>query len=166
MSISLFPLKAANTTFMTVCNISSLSLPRMQDGKSLTLSWRSFPRWGRECVYICFDYEGGQYIKKRLWRTKVNILRFPVGYLNATINRDTWNTEQEIGTDRSRQTQPNLWGDGYKLGFGLIRGRGSGSWTGFGPIQPSFALKPTPLAGFPDPLLTLHKFCESTKAQW
>jgi len=36
-----FPYKVANTSFMTVCNLSPLRLPRIQHQKSRKLGWRS-----------------------------------------------------------------------------------------------------------------------------
>jgi len=48
------PLKAANTSFMDVCNQSPVRLPKMQDQKSLVLSWCTFSGWGRERIAIIF----------------------------------------------------------------------------------------------------------------
>ena len=47
ISLSLLPIKAANNSFSTVCNVSHHILPKIHDQQSLTLHWRSFPRWGR-----------------------------------------------------------------------------------------------------------------------
>jgi len=37
-----------------------LILPKMQDQKSSTLCWRSFSRWGRKGIAVCFENKGGQ----------------------------------------------------------------------------------------------------------
>jgi len=101
VSLSLFPLMAPNTSFINVCNLLPLRLPMMHDQKSLMLHCHSFLWWGRERVSVCSDYNGIQFIKNRQWRTKVNILRLTVGYLNVTLNWKTLNTELEIGTEGS-----------------------------------------------------------------
>jgi len=127
----------------------------MQDQKPLTLHWRSFPWWGREQVSPSFDYKGVQYIQKEQQCTIVNILRFTVGYLNATINRTTLNVEPEIGPDGSSPTWRNPSVDEYAAGldcheaacpvFGWVKYR----------TEPFIWSQPGPLAGYLDPLLTL-----------
>jgi len=57
---AMLPLKAANTSFMTVCNPLALRQPRMQNHKLLMLPWRSFSGWGWEGVPLFCDYNGGQ----------------------------------------------------------------------------------------------------------
>jgi len=50
VSLSLLPIKAANNSFMTVCNLSTIRLHRMYDQTSLTLCWHSFSRCSTESV--------------------------------------------------------------------------------------------------------------------
>jgi len=113
---------------MTICNQCLLWLPRMQDLKSLTLHWRSFPGWGREHLSTYFDHKGGQYIQKQHRHTIVDISRFTVGYLNATMYRTTWNAKREIGPNGSSQTRRNPRVDAYRAGYWLPRSSRSGFW--------------------------------------
>ena len=75
--------------------------------------------------------------------------------MNATINRKTRNAEPEIGPGRSRQTQRNPRVDGY--GARLDRQEADGRVVGWfwNQTKPFLQSKPGPLAGYPDPLLTL-----------
>jgi len=71
--------------------------------------------------------------------------------INSSISEcdhqcETWNTEPEIGTDRSTQTQRNPRVDGYGSGFGLPRVRRSGFWSVLEPNWPGFVV-PTRTAG-------------------
>ena len=50
VSHSLLPIKSANTSFMTICNLSPPRLPKMHDQESLTLRWHSFLRGGSNIV--------------------------------------------------------------------------------------------------------------------
>ena len=52
-----------------------------------------------------------------------------VGYLNATINRNTRQREPESETDRSSHTRPNPRVDRYGYGLDMPRSWGSGFWT-------------------------------------
>jgi len=140
VSLRLLPIKEANTSFMTVCNRLPLRLPKMQYQQLLTLHWRSFPGWGREHVSPLFDYKGGQYIQKEQWHTILNIWRLTVGYLNVTINRTTWNAEQQIGPDGSIETWQNRLVDGSGSMFGLLRSCGSGFCMGLDPNRSVFAV--------------------------
>ena len=77
--LSVWPIKAANNSFMTEYNLSELWFPRTNQQKSLTFRWRSFSWWGREGVAICFAYKGGQ--------------EFLCDWLQpivAVISQDTW----------------------------------------------------------------------------
>jgi len=121
ISLSLLRWNTANTSFMIVCIQSPPRLPFMQEQKSLTHHWVSCSGWGRECVSLVFSYKRSRFIRKGQWCTKVNLSRLAVRYLNATINRKTWNTEPEIGTDGSSQTRQILRVDGYGSGFGPPR---------------------------------------------
>jgi hypothetical protein len=105
VSVSLLHIKAAYTSFMNVWIQLPLRLPKVQDQKSLTRRRLSFSGWGREQFLLVFDYKGGQYIRKEQRSTNVNILRFAIGYLNATRNRITQIPEPEIGTDGCSQTR-------------------------------------------------------------
>jgi hypothetical protein len=114
---------------MIVCIQSPSRLPMKHDQKSLTHHWLSCSRWGREHVTLVFSYNGGWFIRKGHWRTKVNNLQFPVGYQNVTINRNTWHTEPEIRTNESSQLWHNLQFDGYGSGIGPSRRSSSGYGT-------------------------------------
>jgi len=94
------------------------------------LHWRSSSGRGGDCVSLFFDYKGSQYIKKRIWHTKVHILQLTVGCLNATICRNTQKAKLEIGTDRYSQTRQNPHLDTYRYGFGPLRGSRLDFWTG------------------------------------
>ena len=131
VSLSLLLINAAYTSFMNVCIQLPLRLPKMQDQKSLTCHWLSFSEWGRERVSLLFEYKGGQYIRNGQRYTIVKILRLAKGYLNATINSNTWKLEPEVGTNRSGQTWWNPHDTRYRSGFGPPRCSGSGFWTGF-----------------------------------
>jgi len=54
-------MKAANDLFLTVCNLSHPILPTIHDQQLLTLRWRTFLRWGREGIAICFAFKGSQW---------------------------------------------------------------------------------------------------------
>jgi len=93
----------------------------------------------------------------------VNILRLTVAYLNATINveHETRNRRLEpIGLAKPSETH-RLMGMGPGLAcqesagrvFGRVRNR----------TDPFLRSKPGPLAGYPDPLLTL---CQSHQSTW
>jgi len=60
--LTLLPIKDANTLIMRIHYQVAFLLPDLQDQKLLTLRWRSFWRWGRECVAFCFAYSGCQHI--------------------------------------------------------------------------------------------------------
>jgi len=55
-------IKAADSWYIDVCNHSPIGLPKMQDQKSLTLRWRSFSEWVRECVTFSFAYKSSLYL--------------------------------------------------------------------------------------------------------
>jgi len=129
VSLPVLPMKLANTSGMTICNLWPLILTKMQDKKSLTLRWRSFPRWFRERLSPFFDHQCSHYIQKEHRGTIVNILRLVVGCLNATIDRATRNAELVIGPDMSSETQWNPQVDGWGAGFGPPRSCRSGFWT-------------------------------------
>jgi len=52
--LSLLPIKAANTVFMTICNLSHHRLPKIHDQESLTLLWRSFCHG---CIHIMHSFD-------------------------------------------------------------------------------------------------------------
>jgi len=107
---------------------------------------------GSVFLFLSFAYKGGQYIKQRQWHTKVNILQLTVGYLNATMNRETRNPEPEIGTDRWSQTRRNPRVDEARAGFGLPRSCGTGFWTGLEPNQPIFPVQTRTTGRLPGPV--------------
>jgi len=94
-------IEAANHSFIDRCDQAPLRLPKMQDYQLLTLDWRSFSGWGSEHLTTCLLYKCYQYIRKLQCSTIVNIVQWPVGYLNATINRKTRNAERHIEHDGS-----------------------------------------------------------------
>ena len=55
------PIQAAISLFMDGCDQVPHILPKMQNKKSSTLRWHSFPRWGGERCAFSFPYKGGQY---------------------------------------------------------------------------------------------------------
>jgi len=124
----------------------------MQDHQLLTLHWRSFSGWGRERLCTCLLYKGCQYIRKYQCSTIVNTLQLTVWYLNATINRKTWNAEPEIGPDRSSQTRQNLQVEKYRAGFWPPRTSGSGFWTVLEPNQTIFPVHTRTAGGVLGPI--------------
>jgi len=151
ISDSLLHWNAANTSFMIICIQSPPRLPMMQDWQSLTRCWLLYSWWGRECVSLVFGCKCGRYIRKEQWLTIVHILSWAVGYLNATRKRKTWNTEPEIGTDRSSQTRQNPWVDWYGSGFAQTRRRKSGFGRFMNRTEHYLRSKTRPLAGHLDP---------------
>ena len=56
------PIKASNSWYIDVCDHSPVGLPKVQEQKLLTLCWRSFSEWGRECVTFSFAYKCSLYL--------------------------------------------------------------------------------------------------------
>ena len=86
----------------------------------------------------------------------VNILRFTVAYLNATIivKPETQNRRLEpTGLAKPRETR-GLTGTG--LGLARQESAGQGFWRFWNWIDMILRSKPGPLPGHPDPLLTLN----------
>jgi len=137
---------------MNVCIQFPFRLPKMQDEKSLTLSWLLFSAWGQEHISLVFGYKGGQYIQERQWHTKVNTVQLAVGYLNATINRKTWIPQPEIGTDGSSQTLRQQQVLGYGSWFGPQRCSGAGLKTGLEPNRTVFVVLTSTACGLPGPV--------------
>jgi len=104
---------------MIICIQSPSRLLMMQDQKSLTRRWLSCSGWSKDRVSLVFSYKGCRFIQKGQWCAKVNILRLTVGYLNATINRKTRNTEPVMGTNGSSKTRQNPWVEWYGCGWGF-----------------------------------------------
>jgi len=124
----------------------------MQDLKSLTLRWHSFPGCVRERLSTYFNHLSGQYIQNEQWRSIVNILRLTVGYLNATINRTTRNEKLEIGPDRSSQTQRNPRVNMYGARLRPPRSSGPGFWTVLEPNRTVFLVQTQTAGGLPRPV--------------
>jgi len=103
-------------------------------------------------VSVVFSDKGSRFIRKGQSPTKVDILRLAVGYLHATINRKTQNTEPEIGTDGSSQTWQNSRVDGYRSGFGPPRRCGLGFWMVQKPNQSVFPVRSRTAGGLPGPV--------------
>jgi hypothetical protein len=137
VSLSLMLIQAGYTSFMNDCIQLPLRLPKMQDQKSLSHRWLSFSGWGRERSSLNFDHNSGQYSRKEQWYTNVNVLRLAIGYLNATINRNTQNQEPEIVTDGSRQSRQHPRVSRFMAVFGPPRYCRSGFWKGLQPTRTS-----------------------------
>ena len=152
MSLFVLPIKHANTSVMTICNLWPLRLPKMQDQKSLTLRWCSFPGSGRECLSPSFDHQGGHHIQKRTPRYNLNILQLILGYFNTTMNWTVWNAEQEIGPDGSSQTRRNPGITRYVARSGPPRSCGCGFWTVLQPNRTIFPVRIRTAGGFPWPI--------------
>jgi len=153
--LSLLGWNMANTSFMIVCIQSASRLLMMQDQKSLMRRWLSCSGWGKERVSLVFSYNRGRFIWKGQWCAKVNILRLTVGYLNATIKDipETQNRRLEpTGFAKPGKTR-RLTGTGPGLAGQDTAGRVFGRF--WKRTEPSFWSVPGPLAGNPDPLLTL-----------
>lgn len=118
-------MKAANTSFMAVCNQSPLRVPRIHKQRLLMLCPHLLFGCGRQRISVVFEHYGGQYIKKRQGRTKVIILQCTVEYLNATIHRKTQKPEPEVGADRCNRPRQILQVDRDGSQFGRPRGGGS-----------------------------------------
>jgi len=61
MTLTILPIKAANTSIMGTGRTIALGLLKMQHTKSLTLCWRSFSDCDCDHVVVCFAYRGCQY---------------------------------------------------------------------------------------------------------
>jgi len=157
VGMSLSPLRwnRANTSFMIVAIQSPPPLPMIQEQQSLIRHRLSCSGWGMERVSVVLSFTGRRFTQNGQWSTKVNIVRFAVGYLNASINRKTRNTEPEIGINGSGQTMQDLQVDRYGSGFAPPVPSGSRPWTDLEPHRTILRSKPRPLAGYPNPLLTL-----------
>jgi len=138
--------------FMAVCKQLPPRLPKIPNQQWLTFWWPLFLGCGRAHVSVLFDNSGGQYIKNKQWNTNVNILRWTVAYLNATINSETRNTEPEIGTDCYSQTRVNLLVYGYGSGFGPPGGSRPRCRTRMEPKQPMFAVLTRSAGRLPRPV--------------
>jgi len=62
VSLSIWSMKAANTSSMHQNGQVSNQLPDLQDQKSLTLCWRSFSESGRERIAFSCAYKGSLYV--------------------------------------------------------------------------------------------------------
>jgi len=127
--LSIMPMKVACTSFINVSNQSPLRYPLMHVQTSLTLRWLSFSTWVREYVTLSFDDKGGQYITKRQWHSKVNYLRLTVGYLNATIMRNTLKLELKRGSNGSSKSRQIRQVDRYWYRFHPLQYSWSVCWT-------------------------------------
>ena len=141
ISFAYLPMKIANHLFIHTCDQAPLRLPKMQDHQLLTLHGCSFSGWGRECLSTCLLYKGCQYIRKWQCSTIVNILQLTVGYLNATINRNTQNAELEIVPDGSIQTWRKPWVERYRAGFKPPRSSRPGFWIVLEPNRTMFLVQ-------------------------
>jgi hypothetical protein len=108
--------------------------------------------WGTACFSLVFDYEGSKYIRKGQRCTNVNILRFTIGYLNTTTNRNPRKPELEIGNDGSSQTRHNLWVDRYRSRVGLPGCSGLGWSPGVEPNRTILAVRIQTTGWLPGPV--------------
>jgi len=155
VSLSLLHWNTAHIPFMIVWIQSPPGLVMMQEQKLLIHHCLSYSGWGRECVSLAFSYKGSRFIPKEQRSTKVNILRLAVGYVNATINRKTRNTELEIVTNGSihtRQTR-GLTDTGPGLSWQHTADQIVGRF--WNPTELFLRFETRLLADFPDPLPTL-----------
>jgi hypothetical protein len=76
---SVLPIKAAKNSFITQYTLLEVSFYKTHDQKSLMLRWRSFSRWGREGIPICFAYKCRQ-----------KFLYDWVQPIGGVISKDTW----------------------------------------------------------------------------
>jgi len=106
----------------------------------------------REHVSPCFDYKGSQWNKHKRGCTKVNILHMIGGYLNGTMNRNTWKREPEIGTHGPSQTWENPQVDRYGYEFGLGRSCGYDFWTDLEPSWTILLEQTRTAGGLPGPI--------------
>jgi hypothetical protein len=124
-------------------------------GRSTISRWRSFSGSGRQCISYCFHSTRCQWVQKWHICTNIYLLRLTVGYLNATINR-TPEMQKRIleptGLCKPGK-DPRLTGIGQDLAHQEAAGQVFGRY--WNRTKPFFRSKPGPLAGYPDPLLTL-----------
>jgi hypothetical protein len=158
-SLSHFIIKAANTVFMTLYNLSPPRSPKGHDQQSLTHHWGSFGGCGRAYFAVFVDDDGGQYILNGQWCTNVNILGSTVASLNVTINSETWNVQLEIGTDWSSQIQQNISVDMYGSRIGRPGSSGQNCSRFWNRTDLFLLFKPGLLVGYPNPLLTERLTC-------
>jgi hypothetical protein len=93
----------------------------------------------------------------RIWIVQFQCQCFTI---NSSISEsdhtcETRHPEPEIEMEGYSQTLQNPLIDGYRSGFGLPRVSGSGFGRVWNQTDPCLRSKPGPLAGYPDPLLTL-----------
>jgi len=148
-------MKAADIWLMAVCILSPLRLHRIHVQQLLTLHWRSFSRWGKECVSVCFDQQCGQFIQKRQRHTKANILWLRIAYQNVTniVKPETQKRRLDVAGLAKPSKTPWLPSTGSGLSCQEAAGQDSGRvwiWT-----DPLFQSKPGLLAGYQDLVLTL-----------
>jgi len=61
-TLTILPIKAANTSIMDKCRSAALGWYKMQHTKSLTLCWRSFSAWGCDPVAFAFANKDCKYV--------------------------------------------------------------------------------------------------------
>jgi len=128
ISLSLVLWNTANISIVIIYIESPPRVPVMKAQNSLTRRWLWCSGWGKEHVSVVFTHKRSRFIWKQYLGMKVNILWLVVGFLNVTMNRKPQNTEPEIGTDKSTQTQQTWLFDGYGSGFGLHTCSVPGFW--------------------------------------
>jgi len=141
VSLSGFTIKAANTAFLTMYNLSPPRLAKINVRQSLTLRWHSLSGCGRAHGSVHSDHQIAQHIEIKQWWTNVNISLLAVAYLNGRINSETWNAEPEIGSDGTSNTRQPLRVYRYGYGFGPPRGGGPEFWLHLELTRPIFAVQ-------------------------
>jgi len=81
VSLSVFPIKTANTFILNGRSQISTELPYLQDQKSLTLRWRSFSEWDSDRVAICFANKDCEHVGFAL--------QWPIQYSITLLMRPT-----------------------------------------------------------------------------
>jgi hypothetical protein len=79
VSLSVLPIKEANTLFITICNLSLHRKPKIHDHESLTPHRRSFSWWGGECFTVSCAYKGRE-----------NCVYDYIQPIAPKITQDTW----------------------------------------------------------------------------
>jgi len=128
ISLSLLAIKAANTSFMTVCNLSPPRTPKIHHHQLLTLLWRSFIKmWYGAC--LCSFWA----LRWPIHQKHTGPYQCQYFTINSSISEcnhkcGTQNATSGIRTDGSSQTVQNTRVDGYGSKIGPQRVIRSSFW--------------------------------------
>ena len=167
ISRTYLPIKAAISFFMDAFDQAPIILLKMQDQISLTLCWhsvdalltlcwRSFSGCGWPREYPYFAHQGGLYAKNEPWLTNVNTLRLTVAYLNATINVKPKTQNRRLNPTGLVKPGETCWLTGTSQDLAHQQSAGQDFGRVWKRTDPFLRSKPGLLAGYPNPLLTLH----------